>query len=495
MVFESLGEFATYLEKKGDLTRIDEPISRHLEMTELAKRLIEKNGTALLFNHVLDESGNRFNYPAFANIFATKERVALGLGGRTPEQLKELGETLAFLAQPKPPASLKEAFKLLPLAKDIFATRPSYVKNPACQHTVLQGAEIDLTQLPIQHCWPKDAAPLVTWGLVVTQPHGKEGIESCNLGIYRLQLLDKDKLILRWLPHRGGARHFAKWCAERGDEPMPVAIVIGADPATMLAAVAPVPDHLPEYAFAGLVRGKAVKLTQGKTINLPIPAEAEIVLEGHIKLGDTAPEGPFGDHTGYYNNVEEFPILRLSAITMREKPIYATTFTGRPPDEPSVIGTSMNDMFTPIIKRQFPEIVDFWLPPEACSYRIAVVAINKTYAGQARRIMMGIWSFLPQFLYTKMIIVVDEDINPRDWKDVMWAVSTRSDPVRDILTIPDTPMDYLDFSSPVSGLAGKLGIDATTKIGAETKREFGEVLQMSQEVQKKIDNLLQKLGL
>ncbi len=493
MPFSSLRDFMDQLEQAGQLVRVNEPVSPVLEMTEIQTRLLAEEGPAVLFENVVGKDGQQYHMPVLVNLFGTVERVAAGMD-RKPEGLREIGETLAFLKQPEPPSGFKEALKLLPLAKTVMSMKPKTVRKAACQEVVLEGDDIDLTRLPIQTCWPGEPAPLITWPLVVTHGPGNDKTDNFNLGIYRMQVLGKNRCIMRWLKHRGGAQHFARWVKEK-NEPMPVAIVLGADPGTILAAVTPVPDTLSEYQFAGLLRGKKVELVDCKTVPLKVPAEAEIVLEGYVRHDEEAPEGPYGDHTGYYNSVENFPVFEISAITMRKKPIFLSTFTGRPPDEPSVLGEALNDVFVPLLQQQFPEIVDFWLPPEACSYRVAVVSIKKAYPGHAKRVLMGCWSFLRQFMYTKFIIVVDDDINARDWKDVWWAVSTRMDPVRDTLMVENTPIDYLDFASPESGLGGKMGWDATNKTGNETHREWGTKIRMDQEVVDKVSDMWERLGL
>jgi 4-hydroxy-3-polyprenylbenzoate decarboxylase len=421
---------------------------------------------------------------------------------RTPAELRQVGETLAFLRQPEPPGGWREALDMLPLLRTVMAMKPRTVGGllggtAPCQEIVLKGGDIDLGRLPVQTCWPGEPAPLITWPLIVTQGPDPKGDrqDSYNLGIYRLQVTGPNTTLMRWLKHRGGAQHHRRWAASGKREPLPAAAVIGADPGTILAAVTPVPDTLSEYQFAGLLRGRKVDLVDCKTIPLKVPAEAEIVLEGHVSLDDYGDEGPYGDHTGYYNSVEKFPVFTLSAITMRRQPIYLSTFTGRPPDEPSVLGEALNEVFIPLLQQQFPEIVDFWLPPEGCSYRIAVVSMKKAYAGHAKRVMFGVWSYLRQFMYTKWVIVVDDDIDARDWKDVMWAISTRMDPARDITLVENTPIDYLDFASPVSGLGSKVGLDATNKWPGETTRDWGTKIRMSDEVVKKIDALWPELGL
>ncbi|WND01779.1 UbiD family decarboxylase [Temperatibacter marinus] len=493
MAYNSLRDFMDELEADGDLVRISHPVSTELEMTEIQTRVLHAGGPALLFENVLNERGEKSSMPVLVNLFGTVERVARGMECK-PEDMRQVGETLAFLRQPEPPRGFKDALDLLPLAKKVLSMRPKNVSKGPVQEVVLEGENVDLFSLPIQTCWPGEPAPLITWPLVVTKGPSKDKEDDYNLGIYRMQRLGKNKAIMRWLKHRGGAQQYARWKKEK-PEPLPVACVLGADPGTILAAVTPVPDTLSEYQFAGLLRGKKVPLVDCKTVPLKVPATAEIVLEGYISLDDYADEGPYGDHTGYYNSVEQFPVMTITAITMRKEPIYLSTYTGRPPDEPAVLGEALNEVFIPLIQQQFPEIVDFWLPPEGCSYRIAVVSIKKAYAGHAKRVMMGVWSYLRQFVYTKFVIIVDEDINCRDWKDVMWAISTRMDPVRDIVTVENTPIDYLDFASPESGLGGKLGMDATNKMGNETHREWGTEIRMDQEVIDKVDSIWSDLGI
>jgi len=486
MSFSSLTDFIKSLEKKGDLVRVKEPVSTNLEMTEIQRRTIEKNGPAILFENVIKEDGKKSDFPVLVNLFGTVDRVAAGMG-RKKEELHQIGELLAFLRQPEPPSGMKEAVKMLPLLKKVMAMKPKTVKKAPCQEIVLKGNEIDLSKLPIQKCWPDDVSPLITWPLVVTKgPDSKDATDNYNLGIYRMQPTGANTTLMRWLKHRGGAQHHQKW-AKAKKEPLPVAAVIGADPATILAAVTPVPDNVSEYDFSGLLRGKKLELVDCKTVPLKVPANAEMVLEGHVSLDDYEDEGPFGDHTGFYNSVEKFPVFNITAITMKKKPVYLSTYTGRPPDEPSILGEALNEVFIPIIRQQFPEIKDFWLPPEGCSYRVAVVSIKKAYAGHAKRVMMVVWSYLRQFMYTKFVIVVDEDIDCRNWQDVIWAISTSVDPARDTTIIENTPIDYLDFASVEDGLGSKMGIDATTKVGAETKREWGEKIEMSDKIIKKID--------
>ena len=454
MPYASLRDFMDRLEAAGRLARVTAPVSPELEMTEIQTRLLADGGPAVLFENVISARGTSRAMPVLVNLFGTVERVALGMD-REPGGLREIGETLAFLKQPEPPGGWREALEMLPLLRTVMAMRPRMVTAAPCQEIVLRGSEIDLAILPIQTCWPGEPAPLITWPLVVTKGPGDRREDAFNLGIYRMQVTGPDTTLMRWLKHRGGAQHHQRWRAQRA-EPLPAAAVIGADPGTILAAVTPVPDTLSEYQFAGLLRGRKVELVDCKTVPLKVPAQAEVVLEGHVSLHEYGDEGPYGDHTGYYNAVERFPVFRLSAMTMRASPIYLSTFTGRPPDEPSILGEALNEVFIPLLQQQFPEIVDFWLPPEGCSYRIAVVSIRKAYPGHAKRVMMGIWSFLRQFMYTKFVIVVDDDIDARDWKDVMWAISTRMDPVRDVTLIDNTPIDYLDFASPESGLGGKM---------------------------------------
>ena len=496
MPYASLRDFIARLEQAGRLVRVTAPVSPHLEMTEIQTRLLAEKGPAVLFENVVRADGTRSEIPVLVNLFGTVERVAWGMN-REPHELRQVGETLAFLRQPEPPGGWREALDMLPMLRTVMAMKPRTVGTAPCQEIVLKGGDIDLGHLPIQTCWPGEPAPLITWPLIVTQgpKPGEDKQDSFNLGIYRLQVTGRNSTLMRWLKHRGGAQHHQRWKGAGKREPLPVAAVIGADPGTILAAVTPVPDTLSEYQFAGLLRGKKVELVDCKTVPLKVPAEAEIVLEGHVSLDDYGDEGPYGDHTGYYNSVEKFPIFTISAITMRRQPIYLSTFTGRPPDEPSVLGEALNEVFIPLFQQQFPEIVDFWLPPEGCSYRIAVVSMKKAYAGHAKRVMLGVWSYLRQFMYTKWVIVVDADIDARNWKDVMWAISTRMDPARDITVIENTPIDYLDFASPVSGLGSKIGLDATDKFPGETNREWGRQIHMDQTVIDKVDAMWSTLGL
>ena len=502
MPYASLRDFIARLERDGRLVRVKAPVSLRLEMTEIHRRLLAQKGPAVLFESPVREDGSRYDMPVLANLFGTVERVAWGMD-REPHQLREVGETLAFLRQPEPPGGWREALDMLPLLRTVMAMKPRTVGEgilggtAPCQEIVLKGDDIDLARLPVQTCWPGEPAPLITWPLVVTQGPNPKGDrqDSFNLGIYRMQVLNRNQTLMRWLKHRGGAQHHQRWQKAGKREPLPAAVVIGADPGTILAAVTPVPDTLSEYQFAGLLRGRKVDLVNCRTVPLKVPAEAEIVLEGHVSLDDYRDEGPYGDHTGYYNSVEQFPVFTISAMTMRREPIYLSTFTGRPPDEPSVLGEALNEVFIPLLRQQFPEIIDFWLPPEGCSYRIAVVSMKKAYAGHAKRVMMGVWSYLRQFMYTKWVIVVDDDIDARDWKDVMWAISTRMDPARDITTVESTPIDYLDFASPVSGLGSKIGLDATNKWPGETNREWGTKIAMEDAVVKRVDELWSTLGL
>jgi 4-hydroxy-3-polyprenylbenzoate decarboxylase len=493
MPYASLRDFMNRLEAAGRLVRVTQPVAPELEMTEIQTRLLAAGGPAVLFENVVHADGRPAEMKVLVNLFGTVERVAWGMD-REPLQLREVGRTLAFLKQPEPPGGWREAFEMLPLLRTVMAMKPRTVGHAPCQAVVLQGAEIDLARLPVQTCWPGEPAPLITWPLVVSRGPGSAREDGYNLGIYRMQVTGRDTTLMRWLKHRGGAQHYQRWGKEKR-EPLPVAAVIGADPGTILAAVTPVPDTLSEYQFAGLLRGRKVDLVDCVSVPLKVPAEAEIVLEGHVMLDEFGDEGPYGDHTGYYNSVEPFPVFRISAITMRKDPIYLSTFTGRPPDEPSVLGEALNEVFIPLLQQQFPEIIDFWLPPEGCSYRIAVVSIKKAYPGHAKRVMMGVWSFLRQFVYTKFVIVVDDDIDARDWKDVMWAISTRMDPVRDITTVERTPIDYLDFASPESGLGGKLGLDATNKWPPETHREWGRKIAMDPGVIERVTEKWASLGL
>jgi 4-hydroxy-3-polyprenylbenzoate decarboxylase len=490
--FRDLRGFLAHLDAAGQLRRIAEPVGVVHEITEIHRRVIADGGPALLFERPVQPDGTVSGIPLLTNLFGTVERVAWGLGIR-PENLPALGRTLAELREPKPPRGLSEAWQALPLARAALSMRPRNTRRAPAQELVFRGDAIDLSTLPAQLCWPGEPAPLITWPLVLTLPPEPSSEDEGNLGVYRMQVLGRDRAILRWLAHRGGARHHAQW--RRLGRDMPVAIVIGADPATILSAVLPLPETVPELRFSGLLRGERPTLVPCVSVPLAVPSEAEIVIEGLVSPEETAPEGPYGDHTGYYNAVEPFPVMRVTAVTMRRAPLYLSTFTGRAPDEPSRIGEALNVLFLPLLQRQFPEVINVWLPPEACSYRIAVIAIAKRYPGQARRLMLGLWSLLPQFSYTKLVIVVDADIDPRDWAQVMWAVATRSDSSRDLVSIADTPIDYLDFASPKPGLGGKLGIDATNKLPPETEREWGRPMAMDPAVSSRIDALWSSLGL
>ncbi len=487
MSYRDLREFIQALEDAGDLKRIRQTIDPHLEITEVADRVLRAGGPALLFEHPGDSA-----IPLLANLFGTEQRVAAALGEEQASALREVGRLLAFLKEPEPPKGFREAMKTLPIYRKVLDMSPKLVRKPLCQQNQLHGDEVDLGRLPIQTCWPGDAGPLITWGLVTTRGPEKE---RQNLGIYRMQVIGRNRVIMRWLSHRGGALDFREWQQARPGEPFPVAVTLGCDPATILAAVTPVPDSLSEYAFAGLLRGSKTEVGQCLLSDLQVPARAEIVLEGHIYPDDEAEEGPFGDHTGYYNEVERFPVFTIEAMSFRDQPIYHSTYTGRPPDEPAILGLALNEVFVPILQKQFPEIVDFYLPPEGCSYRMAIVSMNKQYPGHAKRVMMGVWSFLRQFMYTKFVVVVDDDVNTRDWKDVIWAITTRVDPARDVTLIENTPIDYLDFASPVSGLGSKMGLDATNKWPGETDREWGRPIRQDPEVRQRIDDIWDELGL
>ncbi len=487
MRYRDLRDFISQLEKIGELKRISHPVSTHLEMTEICDRVLRNGGPAIIF-----ENPEGQNIPVLANLFGTSRRVALGMGEESTVALREIGKLLSYLKEPEPPKGLKDAWEKWPVLKQVLNMSPKVLSSAPCQEVVWEGKGVDLARLPVQHCWPGDIAPLITWGMVVTR--GPEKTRQ-NLGIYRQQVIAPNKVIMRWLAHRGGALDFREHCLKSPGKPFPVAVVIGADPATILGAVTPVPDSLSEYQFAGLLRGSKTELVKCLGSDLQVPASSEIVLEGVIHPEETALEGPYGDHTGYYNEQEKFPVLTIERITMRKNPIYHSTYTGKPPDEPAMLGVALNEVFVPLLQKQFPEITDFYLPPEGCSYRMAVVSIRKQYAGHAKRIMFGIWSFLRQFMYTKFIIVVDEDIDIRNWQEVIWAITTRVDPVRDTLLVENTPIDYLDFASPVSGLGGKMGLDATNKWAGETQREWGTPIAMDQDVRRRVDEMWGKLGL
>jgi 4-hydroxy-3-polyprenylbenzoate decarboxylase len=487
MKYRDLRDFIDQLEAQGELRRIAVPVSPHLEMTEIADRTLKKGGPALLF-----EKPDGHDIPVLANLFGTPRRVALGMGQNDPSALREVGQWLAQLRSPEPPRGLRDAIDKWPIFKKVLHMGPKRLKKAPCQDVVLEGDKVDLSRLPIQTCWPGDAGPLITWGLVITK--GPEKPRQ-NLGIYRQQVIAPNKVIMRWLSHRGGALDFQAWQKVHPGKPFPLAVALGADPATILGAVTPVPDSLSEYAFAGLLRGARTEVVKALGSDLEVPASAEFILEGHLQPGEEADEGPFGDHTGYYNEVERFPVFTIDRITHRHQPIYHSTYTGRPPDEPAILGEALNEVFIPILQKQFPEIVDFYLPPEGCSYRMAVVTMKKQYPGHAKRVMMGVWSFLRQFMYTKFVVVTDDDINARDWKDVIWAITTRMDPARDTVIMENTPIDYLDFASPVAGLGSKMGLDATNKWPGETSREWGRAIEMTPEVKQKVDDLWDQLGI
>ncbi|MCB1798781.1 MAG: 4-hydroxy-3-polyprenylbenzoate decarboxylase [Gammaproteobacteria bacterium] len=487
MKYRDLRDFLDQLESRGQLKRIRAEVDPYLEMTEICDRTLRAGGPALLFEN---PKGHRI--PVLGNLFGTPERVALGMGEESVSALREVGVLLSQLKEPEPPQGMKDAWDKLPVFRRVLDMAPKLVKGAACQKHVLEGDSVDLADIPVQTCWPEDAGPLITWGLVVTR--GPEKPRQ-NLGIYRMQVIGRNRVIMRWLAHRGGALDFRDWQRAHPGEPFPVAVALGADPATILGAVTPVPDTLSEYAFAGLLRGGRTEVAACIGSDLQVPASAEFVLEGHIRPDDMAPEGPFGDHTGYYNEVDSFPVFTIDRITHRDDPIYHSTYTGRPPDEPAVLGAALNEVFVPILQKQFPEIVDFYLPPEGCSYRMAVVSMKKQYAGHAKRVMFGVWSFLRQFMYTKFVIVTDDDVNVRDWNDVIWAMTTRMDPVRDTTLVENTPIDYLDFASPVSGLGGKVGFDATNKWPGETDREWGRPIAMDPAVKARVDAIWDDLGI
>src|SRR6056300_658697 len=487
MAFKDLRDFIDLLEAKGELKRISVEVDPVLEITEISDRTLRADGPALLF-----ENPKGSKIPLLANLFGNTRRIALAMGQEDISGLRDVGKLLAFLKEPTPPTGWKDLWQSLPSYKSVLNIPASVLRKAPCQEVILEGNDIDLGMLPIQTCWPGDAAPLVTWPLVITRgPHK----DRQNLGIYRMQLLSRNKLIMRWLAHRGGAIDFREWKVAHPGEPFPISIAIGADPATILGTVTPVPDTLSEYGFAGLLRGSKTEVANSIGNSLQVPASAEFVLEGHLDLDEVADEGPFGDHTGYYNEVEQFPVFTVDRITHRKDPIYHSTYTGRPPDEPAILGVALNEVFVPILQKQFPEIVDFYLPPEGCSYRMAVVSMKKQYPGHAKRVMMGIWSFLRQFMYTKFIIVTDDDVDVRNWQDVIWAMTTRMDPARDSVIIENTPIDYLDFASPVSGLGSKIGFDATSKFPGETTREWGTPISMSEDVKNKIDSIWDELGI
>lgn len=514
MKYKDLRDFISQLEKNNDLKRIDTPVSSSLEMTEISDRVLKAEGPALIFQHAMHE-GKKSDMPVLTNLFGTPTRVAQGMGAADTTALRDIGELLASLREPEAPKGFKDALaKVSMLKAALWDMSPKNVRGAPCQDIVWEGNDVDLAKLPIQTCWPGDVAPLLTWGLVITRgPNARRQ----NLGIYRQQVIGRNKLIMRWLSHRGGALDFRDHALAHPGTPFPIAVALGADPATTLGAVTPVPDSLSEYQFAGLLRGGRTEVTSALGSNLSVPATAEIILEGHLLPSsdprairpaipegvnpppssnfEMALEGPYGDHTGYYNEQDWFPVFTVDRITMRRNPIYHSTYTGKPPDEPAVLGVALNEVFVPILRRQLPEIVDFYLPPEGCSYRLAVVSIRKQYPGHAKRVMFGLWSLLRQFMYTKFIVVVDQDINPRDWKEVVWAMTTRMDPVRDTLLVENTPIDYLDFASPVSGLGGKMGMDATNKWPGETQREWGKPIDMDAATKARVDAIWGSLGL
>jgi 4-hydroxy-3-polyprenylbenzoate decarboxylase len=494
MRYKDLRDFIAQLEQLGELKRVTVAVDPRLEMTEVCDRVLKAGGPAILFENPkgYDGAAGRARIPVLANLFGTPRRVALGMGEESVEALREVGKLLAYLKEPDPPKGLKDAWDKLPVLKQVLNMAPKVLDSAPCQEVVWEGKDVDLSRLPIQTCWPGDAGPLITWGLTVTRGPLKT---RQNLGIYRQQVIAPNKVIMRWLAQRGGALDFRDHGLQHPGQPFPLAVTLGADPATMLAAVTPVPDALSEYQFAGLLRGARTELVKCLGSDLQVPAGAEIVLEGVIHPDETAIEGPFGDHTGYYNEQERFPVFTIERITMRRDPIYHSTYTGKPPDEPAVLGVALNEVFVPLLQKQFPEITDFYLPPEGCSYRLALVSMKKQYPGHAKRVMFGIWSFLRQFMYTKFIIVTDDDVDIRDWKEVIWALTTRVDPARDTLLAENTPIDYLDFASPVSGLGSKMGIDATNKWPGETSRGWGKPISMNAEVKRRVDALWRDLGL
>jgi 4-hydroxy-3-polyprenylbenzoate decarboxylase len=485
--YSDLREFIAFLEQRGELVRIKREVDPNLEMTEISDRTLRAKGPALLF-----ENPKGYDTPVLCNLFGTPDRVAMGMGQENVSALRDVGTLLAFLKEPEPPKGLRDLWEKRHDFKQVLNMPVKQIKNPPCQEIVIEGDDVDLDKLPIQTCWPGDKAPLVTWALAITRGPEKE---RQNLGIYRMQKIGKNKLIMRWLAHRGGALDYREFQKRFPGKPYPVAIALGADPATTLGAVTPVPDTLSEYAFAGLLRGEKTQVAKCLGNDLQVPATAEFILEGFLHPGEEAEEGPFGDHTGYYNEVESFPVFTIDRITHRKDPIYHSTYTGRPPDEPAVLGVALNEVFVPILQKQFPEIVDFYLPPEGCSYRMAIVSMKKQYPGHAKRVMMGVWSFLRQFMYTKFVIVTDDDIDVRNWEDVVWAMTTRMDPVRDTMMVENTPIDYLDFASPVSGLGSKMGMDATNKMPGETDREWGEPIVMDEAVKQRVDEMWEELGI
>ena len=487
MHYSDLRDFIGQLERLGELKRVQAEVSPRLEMTEICDRVLRQGGPAMLFERPAGHS-----MPVLGNLFGTVRRVCLAMGVEDSAALRELGKLLAYLREPEPPTGLRDAWEKLPLLKQVLNMQPREVSSAPCQEIVWEGKDVDLSRLPVQTCWPDDAGPLITWGLTVTKgPHKPRQ----NLGIYRQQVIAPNRVIMRWLAHRGGALDYRDHKLAHPGEPYPVAVALGADPATMLGAVTPVPDALSEYQFAGLLRGARTEVVKCLGSTLQVPARAEIVLEGVIRPGDEALEGPHGDHTGYYNEAEKFPVLSVERITLRKGAIYHSTYTGKPPDEPAMLGVALNEVFVPLLQKQFPEISDFYLPPEGCSYRMAVVSMKKQYPGHAKRVMFGVWSYLRQFMYTKFIIVVDDDVDARDWKEVVWAITTRVDPARDTLIADNTPIDYLDFASPSAGLGSKMGIDATHKWAGETSRVWGRPIAMDANVKRRVDAIWKELGL
>ncbi|SFP86606.1 3-octaprenyl-4hydroxybenzoate decarboxylase [Nitrosomonas cryotolerans] len=487
MKYKDLRDFIAQLEKQGELKRVTAEVDPCLEMTEICDRILKAGGPAILF-----EKPKGHSIPVLGNLFGTPQRVAMGMGQESVAALREVGKLLAYLKEPDPPKGLKDAWDKFPVLKQVLNMTPKELSRAPCQEVVWEGKDVDLSRLPIQTCWPGDIAPLITWGLTVTRgPHKTRQ----NLGIYRQQVIGPNKVIMRWLAHRGGALDFREFCLANPGQPYPISVALGADPATILGAVTPVPDSLSEYQFAGLLRGSKTEVIRCIGNDLQVPASAEMILEGAIYPDETALEGPYGDHTGYYNEQETFPVFTIERITMRRDPIYHSTYTGKPPDEPAILGVALNEVFVPLLQKQFPEITDFYLPPEGCSYRMAVVSMKKQYAGHTKRVMFGIWSFLRQFMYTKFIIVTDDDVDIRDWKEVIWAITTRVDPARDTLIVENTPIDYLDFASPVSGLGGKMGLDATNKWPGETTREWGRPIAMDTAIQQRVDAMWSDLGL
>lgn len=487
MKYKDLRDFLAQLESKDELKRVTTEVSPYLEMTEICDRLLKSGGPAILF-----ENPKGHNIPVLGNLFGTPRRVAMGMGKESVEALREVGKLLTYLKEPDPPKGLKDTWDKLPVLKQVLNMAPKVLSSAPCQDIIWEGKDVDLGRLPIQTCWPGDVGPLITWGLTVTKGPQKA---RQNLGIYRQQVIAPNKLIMRWLAHRGGALDFRDFCLASPGQSYPIAVALGADPATILGAVTPVPDSLSEYQFAGLLRGSKTEIVKCLGHDLQVPASAEIVLEGFIYPNETALEGPFGDHTGYYNEQETFPVFTVERVTMRHNPIYHSTYTGKPPDEPAILGVALNEVFVPLLQKQFPEITDFYLPPEGCSYRMAVVSMKKQYVGHAKRVMFGVWSFLRQFMYTKFIIVTNDDVNIRDWKEVIWAITTRVDPVRDTLIVENTPIDYLDFASPVSGLGGKMGLDATDKWPGETTRTWGTPIVMDPVVQTRVNEIWKDLGI